>query len=372
MAKKPASTSKAAPAAASGEGGLPGVLILTGTERYLMREATEQVRRALVAKFGEVHVATFDGASASPADVLDELRSLGLMTPCKLVIVENAEQLLREKDDEGAPASTRAGGKSARELLEAYVQQPEPSAVLVLRQGAGKWAGGKLERAVVAKFGEHAVLACAEKTPGDALSWLVARARGAHGVPITGPAAQLLVEQIGTDLGRLDGELAKLAVGALARAGKAPAGAPASDAQITPELVAELTGFAREDELWTVQSLLLQADAEKALHEVRRLMTVSRHGPTTMSFAILELARKLDGVARMLASGAPEFAASTQYKLFGASAQPLLRRAARMRPSQTARLLALAAQTDASNKSGVGDQHRNVELLALRFVAAMN
>lgn len=51
--------------------------------------------------------------------MLDELRTLGLMAPAKIVIVANAEQMLKEKEDEGRARPARARGfarESAREM----------------------------------------------------------------------------------------------------------------------------------------------------------------------------------------------------------------------------------------------------------------
>ncbi|MFT3683356.1 MAG: hypothetical protein QM783_00280 [Phycisphaerales bacterium] len=135
MAKKAASESGGG---GGGELETAPVVLTTGPERFLMLEATDKVRAALTKREGgEVPTFVFDGASCQASEVLDELRTMGLMSSAKIVIVENAEQLLKEKDDEDGAASAPVRGfarRSAREMMTEYASSPERSSVLLLRR----------------------------------------------------------------------------------------------------------------------------------------------------------------------------------------------------------------------------------------------
>jgi DNA polymerase III delta subunit len=325
---------------------------MAGEDRHAMLEHTAKLRAALAALHGEVQTVALDGAQAAMADVLDELRSVGLMVATKLVIVENTEALLRADD---APSGT----KTPRELLEYYCKAPEPTSWLVLRVGSGKWIPGKLPDAIKSCGGR--VENFAPQTPQDAQAWAVDRARNHHKVPIDLSAAQQLVEQVGVEQGRLDCELAKLAITALVR----------GQASITAELVAEMSGQTREDEVWAVQSCVLQDDAARVLAGLQDLVVISRHTPASLSWAMVDLARKLDGFARGAAAKENPFATGGRVKAFGAGRALVEKFGPRLSPVTTGALLASAVRCDAMNKSGRGDPARNIEVMALRFVAAV-
>lgn len=342
---------------------IPPILIMHGPERFTGMDLTDKLRAKLAKVHGEVQTFVFDGATASPAEILDELRSMGLMAVQKLVIVDNADRLLAGGDEEdaapAAPASSRrrGGGKSARELFEAYAASPEPTAVLVMR--ADKWKSGKFDLAVVASGGE--IIDCKAMGDDAAASWVVKRSRAQHGVAMEPEAAALVVQHVGTDLARLDGEAAKLAVAALGSGAES----------ITPELVHEMTGVSRDVDIWKSQTRLMQADPEAVLRFIKEQIEVARENPVAIGIVLLDLARKLDGVTRGLAAGENPMALSGRYKLFGAMQNEITSAARRLKPAQTAELLRHATETDARNKSGRGDPLHNVEAMAMRLVAVM-
>src|SRR5690606_27907262 len=126
------------------------VLLLTGPEQMLKRHCMQELRDALQAAHGDLHEVTFDGKTVQLADVLDELRTFSMMQQYKLVIVDDADQLLKEKkDDEDKPspsAKKRDAGSGARAAIERYAESPVDHATLVLR--SEKWNPGKLDKLI--------------------------------------------------------------------------------------------------------------------------------------------------------------------------------------------------------------------------------
>lgn len=351
-----------AKAAGNAEGGsLDGaaVVLTTGPERFLALEVTEKVRAIATKKHGEVATFVFDGATCQAAEVLDELRSLGLMAPAKIVIVENAEQMLKEKEEEeggaSAPAARGFARKSARELMTEYAAEPERASVLLLRAG-GKWNKGKLDSAIVEAGG--AIIDCQPPGPVEAERWCVSRAKS-HGTTIDPQGAKMLVENIGCELGRLDSELEKLAIAAAA----------AGEKQITVAVVSNMVGFSREEEsIFALQRYLMQGDPETALRQVRQMIEVSRESPASLMVAMVDLARKIDGAARGIAARESEGVIGARLKLWGSSQAAILAAGRRLKPGQTASLLAAAVDGDSRIKSGRGEPEHIVEALVLRFV----
>jgi DNA polymerase III delta subunit len=349
------------------------IAVLHGRERFLIDYHTHALREGLEKAHGQFDTLRFDGAASGsanlPAEILDECRSFGLMAGHKLVIVDNADALLKESEDDedasDAPAASprpaaRAGPrrKTARELFESYAQDPSPSATLLLR--ATTWRPGRLDKAIAAlgdSGGAGAVIKCEAPTAENAVAWCRARCRKQHAVELAPDAAALLVDHIGPDLARLDTELAKLAC--------VDPGKP-----ITAEVVREFVGYAREEKFFAIQGSLVSGDAGAALAHLRELVEVSRQDPVPLNWAYIDLARKLHGASVGLAAGENPYALAGRLKLWGPQQESLFRTARKLRPGDAAALLQAAVQTDVKLKTGQGDPVVNLEVLTLRFAAS--
>lgn len=362
--------------------GATRLAILTGPERFLQDVYLQRLREDLAKVHGgeeAVQVVRFDGAPGggmvptTVADILDECRSMGLMTAFKVVIVDNADLLLKsaeeEEEESGAPKAlkrhgsesraTRGAPKTNRELMEAYAQSPSDSAVLVLR--AEGWRPGKLDKAV-AKLGERgAVIKCEPPTSAEAVRWARDRCLKRYGETLTPEGAALLVENLGPELGRIDAELGKLA---LAEPGK----------PISAETVREFVGVSREEEFWKIEQTLLSGDAGAALAHLREMIEVSRHDPVPLNWAFMNLAKKIHGLSRGMVQGDNPRSLMGALKVWGSPDQveQLLRVAKRVRPGLAAELLRAAVENDVKLKSSQGDPVINLEGLAVRFTSAFS
>jgi DNA polymerase III subunit delta len=311
------------------------VVIIQGKEAFLRTQRTTEVREALHAHFGGVDVFTFDGNTAVAADVLDECRSFGLIAQHKLVIVDEAEELV--KDD-------------VRPLFERYAEAPCEGATLVLR--GGNWRAGKLDKLVDAV---GVVITCTPPTDNDAQKWAVERARVEHRARLDPEAASMLVMRVGAELGKIDTELGKLA----AAAGDA--------AVITPKLVSDFVGPSREEKAWNIQYSLLTGSPEQAMQHLRYVLDVSREPPQLLMYAFVDLARKVHGASRALRQGAKFNDVTRALKLWGPSVEPVMNAAKNASPERALRLLRDCVQADVRSKSGLGDTERTLERLVVRF-----
>lgn len=347
MAKAPGSkkkTTKKAPARrAAGAAGDLGpdtrICVLHGPDEYLRTLRTDSLREAMVAAHGEVEVLRFDGVSASVADVLDECRSMGLMQQQKLVIVDEADQFVKE---------------DARPLIERYAQAPAEQATLVLR--SSRWNKGKLDTLIEAV---GAIIKCDPLTQPKAIGWAIARARKRHEVDLDERAAELLVLRVGTMLGRLDSEVQKLAVAAKA-AGKAA---------VDLDLVEQMVEPTAEEQAWKVQDRVLAGDPEEAVAIIRTALGPWRCDPVPVSWALVDLARKLHAAAALAEAGARPWDIGKELKLWGPTKDPILDLAARAGRNRCAALFDEAIATDRALKSGAPDEQRALENLAIRFAS---
>ncbi|HVU65071.1 MAG TPA: DNA polymerase III subunit delta [Phycisphaerales bacterium] len=347
------------------------MLILHGTDRFLQDEKLEQLHAALEKTHGKDGVDTirFDG-QAGPrilADVLDECRSTGLMQQHKVVVIDNAEMVIKETEDE-APAPPKAAGRkrapaphSPREILENYAADPSPTATLILR--AATWRPGNLDKAVAAI---GAVYKCEPMSDAEAIAWAQKRARESHKTSIDAKAAGTLIATVGTELGRIDTELEKLA---LAAGGE---GQP-----ITAALVEQMTGQSREEEFWAIQDRLLEGNPGTTLAELRDLIEVSRHDPVAIGWAYMDAARRVHMAAAAVKQGTPLKSLARPLKIWGFGPEfdrkiALMEQAARSAgPARAARLFNAVVAADAANKSSLGEPMRNLEVLTVRFAGAI-
>ncbi len=319
------------------------MVLLHGPDQFLAQLYTAQLRELLTAAHGDVDTITYDGLTTPCPEVLDECRSFGLMQQHKLVVVDNADQFVKDEK---------------RALVERYVQGPPADATLVLR--STRWNKGKLD-AMIAEVG--AIIDCDRISEEAAVKWATKRARERHRATIELDAAQLLVERVGGELGRIDSELAKLAAAAVGGADETPV--------ITRAIVVELVGVSRDEEVWGIQSFLLGADARGAIEHLRELVDVSRQPAVLIMFAYTDLARKLHAVCQGSRAGANPWSLAGKLKLWGPSKDAILKLAPAMDAGAARALFGACVECDARSKSGLGDPVRSLEMLSLRFGRTM-
>lgn len=343
MAKRPAKDE--APAAR--KGGLDEsckVGLLAGKEAFLRHIHTQNLRDLLTRKHGPVDTVLYDGLTCAAADVLDECRSFGLIASYKLVVLDNAEELIKE---DNRPLFER--------YCESVAEQAEVGATLLLR--ADTWRPGKLDK-LIEKVG--GIVKCDEPSFDKAVEWVIGRAKKEHQSSIEPEAANLLVERVGTRLTRLDSELGKLA----AAAGGNP---------VTAQLVGYFVGASREEEVWGIQSTLLTAPPEEALQHLRYVLDVSRQPATLVSYALVDLARKVHGASRAMKQGArrEQVLGMKALRLWGSSGHAIVDAAQRTDPEKALGLLRAAVRGDHRSKSGFGEPERTLEMVVLEFAQTL-
>ena len=166
------------------------VYALVGADAFLQLQKLAGIARLMPKDTQRLDL---DGERAALAEVLDEVRSFALFGSGKLVVIRNAEAFI-----------TRF-----REQLEDYLAAPCDSATLVLR--AEKLPANQRDLQADRQGRPDRGLQRPHRRPqpGEVGH---EQAKAAHRVAIAPDAAALLADLVGNDLGRLDSELAKLAI----------------------------------------------------------------------------------------------------------------------------------------------------------------
>lgn len=166
------------------------VYVLHGSDAYLRDTHRREVLAEVLGDADpQLCVSTFD-ADADLAVVLDELRTLPFLAPCRVVVIDDADAFI----------------SAHREALEKYLEAPAATSSLVLITTA--WNRAHRISKLVEKVGK--AVDCSLPERAGLGSWISAAA-GKQGKTIAPDAAARLGEYVGRDLAAINQEIAKLA-----------------------------------------------------------------------------------------------------------------------------------------------------------------
>jgi DNA polymerase-3 subunit delta len=306
------------------------VYALVGSDPFMQ---LLKLREILAILPEDVQRTDVDGERAELAEVLDECRSFAMFGGGKLVVVRNADDFISKY----------------REQLEEYCSHPSDSATLIFR--AQSMPSNTRLYKIIQKSGK--VEDCSP--PKDACRWIVEQAKSVHGATISPDVANMLSDMIGNDLGKLDCELAKLAL-------------LADGKPIRAEHIGQGVVFQREQKMWEMTNALAAGDPAEALRRWRQLLAAD---PSSEFRAVTWLGIWLENVRKFLAmkrSGMNPFQIVNTLKVWPRDLQqPFMKTAEQLGEAGVAEALDLLAEIDKQSKSGVGDAATNVE----RFILSL-
>ncbi|MFT3788473.1 MAG: DNA polymerase III subunit delta [Tepidisphaeraceae bacterium] len=309
------------------------VYAIIGDDIFLQLEALQGVLQQMPADVQRVDV---DGESAQLADTLDELRSFSMFGGHKLVVVRNADDFISKY----------------RAQMEDYLAAPSDSGSLVLR--VASLPKNQRIYKLIDKVGK--AIAC-EPPKLDAIpGWVIRRGKQAHGVMVQDDAAKALADLIGVDLGRLDNELAKLAL-------------QAKDGTVRAADVSTTVAYQREQEMWELTDALTLGRPDEAVRRWRHLVAAD---PSTEFRAVTWLVMWLEKSIRALAMKRQRmnpFAIAKELRIWPANnVDKLLVTCEKLGEHGLKSAVERLVTVDRKNKSGLGDPVTNVEqfLLTMR------
>lgn len=325
------------------------IYALVGPEPMLQRLRLEEIRELFAKQHGPIEPVTFDGKTASLAEVFDELRTLSLLSPFKIVVVDGAADFV----------------KTHRQAMERYAQSPSDSAVLVLRSDT--WNRGNLDKLIEKQGG--AIVRCDPMKRAEATAWLTKRATEAYQAKLAPASAGELVNRLGSgDLGRLDSELAKLA--ALAGPGQ----------PISLDLIDQLVGRSSDEQAWVVQDAFLNmligagstgrgasgGGVGALLVKLRELVELSGQPETLVHYFVADVVRKLSLASAMMAQGLRPPAIAPQLKLWGPRQALFFNALARVNEDEVLTWFTAVLEADRRTKQGRGEAMLNLECFCVQ------
>jgi DNA polymerase III subunit delta len=246
------------------------IYVLHGDEHFLKRRVVAALRTLVLGPdddgFG---LSNRDGDKANWAEIHDELETLPFLSSRRLVVIDRAD-----------PFVTRE-----RPRLEKYFAEPSKTGVLVL--DVQSWpANTKLAKLLP----EAATIVCKAPEMRKLPEWCAEWSAAQHGKPLSAPAARLLVDLVGADMGLLDQEMAKLAIYA------------GSNSRIDTADVDQLVGQNRMENTWKIFDLIGGGQTGEALTLLDRLLDQGEE-PLRLLGAFSMQLRRLAQAARLHSQG---------------------------------------------------------------------
>jgi DNA polymerase-3 subunit delta len=267
------------------QGVMPSLCLFLGAEAFYRRRCRQALIEAHLGPEGsaerESGLTFYDASETALSEIIDDARSLSLFASNRVIVVTSAEAAAPrpsraaaadEGDNDEGPSSTASEGSGA--LITQYAKDPSPGVVLLLEATRFELEGDDKKKSDrVRKFysGVNDVVEFAKLAPEDARSELNAIAKRLS-LKMDAQAANMLVESLAADMGRIATELEKLSLYA------------AGGRTITADDIALLIPDARESTVFALVNALGREDRERALNSLDALVREGEYLPLALAF----------------------------------------------------------------------------------------
>ena len=248
------------------------VYFLSGAEAYYIDAISDYIENnVLDAADKEFNQTVVYGKDVELSAIISLARQFPMMSEYNVVIVKEAQnirELNKSADEEGEGTPSGSG----LQQLQAYVQNPQPSTILVF---CYKYKTIDKRSALAKALQKHAVFFEGKKLYENQVpAWIGSYVKD-NGYTIGPKATFLLSEYLGNDLGKIANEISKLFI-------NLPEGK-----EITAELVQDNIGMSKDHNVFELQDALTKKDILKANRIINYFAANEREHPNVMILALL-------------------------------------------------------------------------------------
>lgn len=237
-------------------GKIAPIYFLTGEEPYYIDKISEYIEKNVLSEeergFNQM---VLYGKEVGIEDIVGNAKRYPMMAERQVVIVKEAQHLSRTIEN-----------------LTAYADQPQPSTVLVICYKYGKLDKRKKLYKAIQKTG--IIFESKKLYENQVADWIriVLKSRG-YG--ITFKAANLLVEFLGTDLGKIDKELEKLCL------------VVTKEVEITPEVIEVNIGISKDYNNFELKKAVGEGNVVKATRIINYFSQNPKDNPFVLTITLL-------------------------------------------------------------------------------------
>ena len=238
------------------KGNIKPIYLLMGEEPYYIDKISEFIEETVLTEeergFNQM---VLYGRDVAVEDIVSNAKRFPMMAERQVVIVKEAQDLSRTFDK-----------------LDDYAKNPQPSTVLVL---CYKYKTVDKRKAVYKAINKTGVVFESKKLYDNQVPDWIKRVLSPRGYTITPKASQLLVEFLGTDLGKINNELEKLQI------------VLPKNTQITPEHIEENIGISKDYNNFELRKAIGAKDSVKAFKIVQYFADNPKDNPMVVTVALL-------------------------------------------------------------------------------------
>ncbi|MCM4168280.1 putative protein YqeN [Arenibacter antarcticus] len=238
------------------KGNIAPIYFLTGEEPYYIDKISEYIEKNVLSEeergFNQV---ILYGKDVSVEDIVGNAKRYPMMAERQVVIIKEAQHLSRSIEN-----------------LTSYADNPQPSTVLVICYKYNKLDKRKKLYKAINKTG---VIFESKKLYENKVADWIRKVLKSRGYDISFKAANLLVEFLGTDLGKIDKELEKLCL-------VVPKGV-----EITPEAIEENIGISKDYNNFELKKAIGEGNVVKATMIVNYFGQNPKDNPFVLTITLL-------------------------------------------------------------------------------------
>lgn len=314
------------------------IYVVAGKERFLVEaECARLLDELIPAAEREMGLICPEAGRADVTELLDELRTPGFLAPHKVVLLKDADDFISKN----------------RDILERYFDSPSPTGTLIL--AVSSW--NKTYKLAKKLDGVGVLVTVQELKDWQVPDWAMRYAQQKHGKAMSKPAAQMLVELAGDDLGMVAGQVDKLAMFAEGRK------------TITPEDVTAIVGRNRFFDAFEVIGAMTAGDTATAISRLRNMFRGDKDAEYTSVGAFAFHFRRMFSAKAMMMRGEKPDQIAPKVKVWGAGKDAFFSQVQRLSLAQIGSVLRRLAVIDHATKSGQGTASVELEQLVVAMGA---
>lgn len=218
------------------------IYYLMGEEPFYIDSISDYIREhALPVKARDFNQIVLYGKETTMKEVIQRAKAYPMGYNRQVIIVKEAQHLWGNDSEKiGSPT----------DILNSYLQQPQPSTILVFCHKNGSLSKSKKIIPLIEKNG---VLFESKKVKEDALHTYIEDFLQSHKLQMPPKGILMMSESVGTDLTRLNGELEKLVIAL-----------PEKTKEITTEFIEEHIKISKDYNVFELSAAVINKDVLKA------------------------------------------------------------------------------------------------------------